>query len=75
MAALSEAAEGECKLHSQMDLCCPQNGEIPRCRKDMGLQHSCFSWHGHFGWPRSAAALHNNPHKTHWPGSPATLAI
>uniref|UniRef100_F7HAG4 T-lymphocyte activation antigen CD86 n=1 Tax=Callithrix jacchus TaxID=9483 RepID=F7HAG4_CALJA len=34
IAALSEGSEGEFKPHFQTDLCCPQNGGIPRWRRD-----------------------------------------
>ena len=32
------ARRGESELHFQTDLCCPQNGEIPRYKRDAGRQ-------------------------------------
>ena len=29
---------GESELHFQTDLCCPQNGETPKYKRDMGCQ-------------------------------------
>ena len=37
-ALLVESANGESERHFQTDRCCPQNGETPKYKKDMGHQ-------------------------------------
>ena len=42
--AIGECTEGVSGPHFQMDLCSPQNGEIPSYKRDAGRQCSGFGW-------------------------------
>ena len=52
--------EGESGTHFQTDLSCPQNGEIPRYKRDAGCQAEVSA--GAAG-SRSAEALHSSRQK------------
>ena len=60
--------EGESGTHFQTDLCCPQNGEIPRYKTNAGRQPEILTGvaRSRCGCdPRwSAEALHRGPHKS-----------